>query len=273
MKRLDQIINLSLIFFCFNKTSFFAKYSSLFILSSLRFNVQGGGTPPSFANEGLQGHSLVKTLDGIYGDKYPENGCIFQHMTALIILLVIAILLMKIFQNQIVGFIGEHYTAKQVRRISKGVVFRDLYAQGSYGVQQIDIIAVTKKGVLVIEKKTYVGLILGKSHDKKWTVCLPHKRRHSMMNPHHQNFGHIKALEECVPEIKGKCVDLVIFGNNAKLGDNIPSGTIKDFHFKRFYKELPTLLCESEISDISDRIAKLNDQKKELKALHKIKIG
>lgn len=61
-----------------------------------------------------------------------------------------------------------------------------------------------------------------------------------MMNPHHQNFGHIKALEECVPETKGKCVDLVIFGNNAKLGDNIPSGTINDFHFKRFYKELPT---------------------------------
>lgn len=75
-------------------------------------------------------------------------------------ILLIFIFLMKILQNRIVGYIGEKFTAKNIKNITNGVVFHDVYVKGSHGVQQIDIIAVTEKGILVVEKKTCSGVKL-----------------------------------------------------------------------------------------------------------------
>ena len=84
-------------------------------------------------------------------------------MITFIVILAAIVFCMWFFQNQIVGHIGEKHTANRIRAISKGTVFRDVYVEGSHGVQQIDIIAVTEKGILVVEKKTYIGLIVGKA--------------------------------------------------------------------------------------------------------------
>ena len=180
---------------------------------------------------------------------------------------------MWFFQNQIVGHIGEKHTANRIRAISKGTVFRDVYVEGSHGVQQIDIIAVTEKGILVVEKKTYIGLIVGNAYDKQWTVIVGWgKKKYSMKNPHHQNYGHIMALREKFPALKDKFIDLVIFGNNAKLGDRIPEGTICDRDFKKFYRNLPTRMNAQEIENAAQSIASLNSDRARLKAMHKQKI-
>ena len=178
-----------------------------------------------------------------------------------------------LFQNQIVGHIGEHFTASNIKSISKGIVFRDIYVDGSHGVQQIDIIAVTEKGIFVVEKKTYIGLIVGSAYDKQWAVFVGRgKKRFLMKNPHHQNYGHIQALCEKFPKLKDKFIDLVIFGNNAKMGDRIPEGTIRDKDFKKYYKALPTKLYAPEIETIAREIATLNVDRAGLKAMHKEKI-
>jgi hypothetical protein len=180
---------------------------------------------------------------------------------------------MWFFQNQIVGHIGEKHTANRIRAISKGTVFRDVYVEGSHGVQQIDIIAVTEKGILVVEKKTYIGLIVGSAYDKQWTVIVGWgKKKYSMKNPHHQNYGHIMALRERFPALKDKFMDLVIFGNYAKLGDRIPEGTIRDRDFKNFYRNLPTRMNTEEIENAAQSIASLNSDRARLKAMHKQKI-
>lgn len=44
--------------------------------------------------------------------------------------------------------------------------------------------------------------------------------------------------------------NLVIFGNNAKLGDRIPEGTICDKDFKKFYKNLPTRMNTQELAPL-----------------------
>ena len=177
------------------------------------------------------------------------------------------------FQNLIVGHIGENYTANNIKSVSKGIVLKDIYVDGSHGVQQIDIIAITEKGVLVVEKKTYIGLIVGKAYDKQWTVIVGRgKKKFSMKNPHHQNFGHIQALCEKFPNLKDKFIDLVIFGNNAKMGDRIPEGTIRDKDFKKYYRALPTRLTPTEIETIARNIASLNADRARLKAMHKEKI-
>ena len=194
-------------------------------------------------------------------------------MITFIVILGVFVFCMWFFQNQIVGHIGEKHTANRIRAISKGTVFRDVYVEGSHGVQQIDIIAVTEKGILVVEKKTYIGLIVGSAYDKQWTVIVDWgKKKYSMKNPHHQNYGHIMALHEKFPALKDKFIDLVIFGNNAKTGDKIPEGTIRDKDFKKYYKALPTKLYAPEIENIAREIATLNTDRARLKAMHKEKI-
>ena len=194
-------------------------------------------------------------------------------MLIILIILAAIVFCMWFFQNQIVGHIGENHTSNNIKSISKGIVFKDIYVNGSYGVQQIDIIAVTEKGILVVEKKTRIGLIIGKAYDKQWTVIVSRgKKRFSMDNPHHQNYGHIQTLCENFPKLKDKFVDLVIFGNNAKMGDRIPEGTICDRDFKKYYKSLSTKLYPTEIEAIARNIASLNADRARLKATHKEKI-
>ena len=190
-----------------------------------------------------------------------------------IFVMLIFVLWMKIFQNQIIGHIGEKHTAGIVKSVSRGCVFRDVYVNGSHDVQQIDIVAVTEKGILVVEKKTYIGLIVGSEYDKQWKIFAAQgRRKYSMKNPHHQNYGHIQALCEKFPALKDKFIDLVIFGNNAKLGDRIPEGTICDRDFKRFYKNLPTRMNAQEVESTAQTIATLNKDRARLKAMHKQKI-
>ncbi len=183
------------------------------------------------------------------------------------------IILMKIYQNDIVGYIGERYTAKLIKEKINCPVFTDVYICGSRGVQQIDVIAVTPKGVLVIEKKTYIGLIVGRERDKQWKVFVNHgKQKYYMKNPHHQNYGHIQALCENFPNMKSLCIDLVVFGNNANLGDGIPYATICDANFLWFYNNLPNVLSSQQISEFTSAIQSLQKDKSVNKALHKKKI-
>ena len=194
-------------------------------------------------------------------------------MITVLVILAAIVFCMWFFQNQIVGHIGENYTANNIKSVSKGIVFKDIYVDGSHGVQQIDIIAVTEKGILVVEKKTYIGLIVGSAYDKQWTVIVSRgKKRFAMKNPYHQNYGHIQALCEKFPKMKDKFIDLVIFGNNAKMGDRIPEGTICDKDFKKYYKNLPTKLTPVEIEAIARNIASLDADRARLKAMHKEKI-
>lgn len=194
-------------------------------------------------------------------------------MITILVILGAIVFCMWFFQNQIVGHIGENFTTKNIKAVSKGIVFKDIYVNGSHGVQQIDIIAVTEKGILVVEKKTYIGLIVGSAYDKQWTVIVNWgKKKFSMKNPHHQNYGHIQTLCENFPKLKDKFVDLVIFGNNAKMGDRIPEGTICDRDFKKYYRTLPTKLYPTEIEAIAQNIASLNADRARLKAMHNEKI-
>lgn len=194
-------------------------------------------------------------------------------MITFIVILGAIVFCIWFFQNQIVGHIGENYTANNIKSVSKGIVLKDIYVDGSHGVQQIDIIAITEKGVLIVEKKTYIGLIVGKAFDKQWTVVVGWgKKKFSMKNPHHQNYGHIQALCEKFPKLKEKFIGLVIFGNNAKMGDRIPEGTIRDRDFKKFYRNLPTRMNTQEIESAARNIAALNSDRARLKAMHRQKI-
>lgn len=171
-----------------------------------------------------------------------------------------------------IGTHGEMYTADRIRAITNGIVFKDVYVYGRYDVQQIDILAVTEKGILVVEKKTYSGLVVGGMYDNLWRVYYYGRQMFTMKNPHHQNYGHIQAFKEKFPAYKDFIIDLVIFGNDAVLGDNIPPATIRDMDFDYYYMYLPTILNTQQIERIANDIEALNGERDGLKLMHQAKI-
>ncbi|HHT94080.1 MAG TPA: NERD domain-containing protein [Clostridiaceae bacterium] len=62
------------------------------------------------------------------------------------------------------------------------------------GTTQIDHIVVSPYGIFVIETKNYKGWIYGNDQSREWTQTL-YKNKYKFMNPIHQNYAHVKAIE------------------------------------------------------------------------------
>lgn len=72
------------------------------------------------------------------------------------------------------------------------------------GTTQIDHIIVSKYGIFVVETKNMKGWIFGSENQKQWTQKI-FKHTSKFQNPLHQNYKHVKILE-----------DLLFTGSNAK---------------------------------------------------------
>lgn len=59
---------------------------------------------------------------------------------------------------------------------------------------QIDIVAITKFGVFVIEAKNWKHWVKGSYDDFNWTGLSSNRKIMTVFNPVHQNFIHIRAL-------------------------------------------------------------------------------
>lgn len=65
------------------------------------------------------------------------------------------------------------------------------------GYSQIDHVIMTPFGLFVIETKNYQGQIIGKRNEKIWFQ----NGKFKVQNPFHQNYGHIKALQNLLKAI------------------------------------------------------------------------
>ena len=107
-------------------------------------------------------------------------------------------------------------------------IFHDLYVlKLSGGFSQIDLVVVTKVGIIVFEVKDYSGWIFGNGNQTNWTKVLAYGReKYRFYNPIMQNKGHIaqlrKRLGENVP-----FYSVIVFYGNCELRDIsfVPEGT------------------------------------------------
>jgi hypothetical protein len=92
------------------------------------------------------------------------------------------------------------------------------------GTTQIDHIIVSKCGVFVVETKNMKGWIFGSAKQKQWTQKI-FKHTSKFQNPLHQNYKHVKTLEECL-STKNDCIfSVIIFIGDStfktKMPDNV----------------------------------------------------
>ena len=133
------------------------------------------------------------------------------------IFLVLSILI-TIYYKKIRGFMGEFWVRRELNKLPKDkyIVLNNIMIKSSKGSHQIDHIIISKYGIFVIEMKNFYGLITGDEYKDKWIQHLG-KNKYYFNNPIHQNYGHIKALEELTQKENDKFISVICISNQAKV--------------------------------------------------------
>ena len=96
---------------------------------------------------------------------------------------------------------------------------------------QIDHIIVSRYGIFVVETKNYKGWIYGNPKSKKWTQVL-YKQKYSFQNPLHQNYKHIKYLQNIlsVPSVlelkEDDFISVILFAGECKIKTKVPDNIL-----------------------------------------------
>jgi len=133
-------------------------------------------------------------------------------------IVIIAGILCCLFYKEIVGKTGEYWTKKELKKLGKEyLIINDLMIRTEdKKTHQIDHVVISKYGIFVIETKQYDGYITGNDYDKKWCMKAE-KNKLYINNPVHQNYGHIKALQEVLKLNEKNFISIVCMSGNAKL--------------------------------------------------------
>ena len=89
--------------------------------------------------------------------------------------------------------------------------FHNLIIPHNGATTQIDNIIVSPFGVFVIEAKYYEGWIFGGKQQKTWWHTKSRYEKYPFINPLHQNYAHIKALEQLIRQPENRFHSIVVF--------------------------------------------------------------
>ena len=148
---------------------------------------------------------------------------IISALFAPLLLFAVLAALVALLRPRFVGAIGEAAVSRRLRRHFPEVADDLILPDGRGGLTQVDHLALTPAGLLVVETKNYGGLILGQARDQTWTQCIG-RQRHKLQNPLRQNYGHIKAIQALAPAVPVS--GLVVFTNRGRFPKGQPSGVV-----------------------------------------------
>lgn len=135
--------------------------------------------------------------------------------------LVAALALLKGFIPLFRGRIGEARVGRALGRIFPDVRNDVILPDRRGGLTQTDHLALTPGGLLVVETKTFGGVILGQAGESTWTQVIG-RHRHGFQNPLRQNYAHIQAIRALNPRIPVH--GQVVFAGGARFPKGIPEG-------------------------------------------------
>lgn len=117
------------------------------------------------------------------------------------------------------GVYGEFMLYRKLIKVfGKAFVLTNLYLDGkNTDLTEIDLLAISKKGVYVFEMKNYGGSIYGSYQDKEWTQVFNKFSKHRFYNPLRQNYVHTKAVENYLALEQSALIPMVVFSNKSKL--------------------------------------------------------
>jgi hypothetical protein len=161
------------------------------------------------------------------------------------------------FNKKIKGWFGEAIVsiAKNIYLDSEIYIsINNVTIRTTNGTTQIDHVIVSKYGIFVIETKNMEGWIFGGENQPKWTQSFRNSK-FQFQNPLHQNYRHIKALEEITGLPNEYFHSVVCFvGETCELKTKLPSNVVNGGLFKYIKSKTDLIIPEYKVSRIVDCI-------------------
>ncbi|PIV91305.1 MAG: nuclease [Gallionellales bacterium CG17_big_fil_post_rev_8_21_14_2_50_54_146] len=155
------------------------------------------------------------------------------------------------------GWLGEAVLSVAKKIALDGNIYREVNnvtLRISNGTTQIDHIIVSRYGIFVIETKNMEGWIFGTESQPKWTQSF-RKSKFQFQNPLHQNFRHIKALEEFLGLPSSMFHSIVCFvGETCSLKTALPDNVICGGLFGYIKAKTNVLLPDVQVVEIVEAI-------------------
>ena len=175
------------------------------------------------------------------------------------------------------GNYGEFVLYRKVIRIfKKEFVLTNIYLDGkNTDTTEIDVLAISTKGIYVFEMKNYAGYIYGSEKDTHWTQVFNLRTKHKFYNPIRQNYAHTKAIEKYLSINEASIIPMVVFSNRSKLSKiNVSRDTvvleISDAirHIKRVERHSNDMITTTDIEKYIEMLMDKTLMDKETKNTH-----
>lgn len=157
-----------------------------------------------------------------------------------VLIIIILCILMDVYYKKFIGMAGEFWVKRELKKLSdEYLVINDIMIKTKDGItHQIDHVVISKYGIFVIETKQYNGYIKGNDYDKRWLIKNGKKKIY-VNNPLHQNYGHVKSLEEILNLPEENFISLVCIPSRAIL-------SVKSNNVTRIYDLLDKITSYKE---------------------------
>ena len=130
--------------------------------------------------------------------------------------------------------------------------FHNLIIPHNGATTQIDNIIVSPFGVFVIEAKYYEGWIFGGKQQKTWWHTKSRYEKYPFTNPLHQNYAHIKALEQLIRQPENRFHSIVVFTHrDCQLRTELPANVCLTKQFIPYVQQFTkTIIMPEQIQRI-----------------------
>lgn len=173
-------------------------------------------------------------------------------------------------EAKVKGSIGERKVAKILKSLPEPEyrVLNNVMLTTSDGTTQIDHVVVSVYGIFVIETKNYKGWIRGKEYSDTWTQNI-YGHKYKLKNPMHQNYGHVKALQQLLGIPEELFVSIVAFSTKATLKVKTKQKLIYFSELKRTIKEYSEhRIAQESLDELANIITTANIDSKENRKVH-----
>lgn len=119
-----------------------------------------------------------------------------------------------------------------IKRNGEYRLFNNLILKTPDGTTQIDHVLISPYGIFVIETKNLSGWIFGDPHQKKWTQSFKRGRwqfyenTFQFQNPIHQNYKHVKAVQNFLKVDSKSIFSIVVFAGNSRFMTDMPDNVM-----------------------------------------------
>lgn len=106
-------------------------------------------------------------------------------------------------RNELTGSFGEFLASAGARLFTDMLVMHDVLIEGSDGnTSQIDLLLIGKKGIYVVEVKTFTDAVIYGDGNKQYWYYYLHGRKFEIYSPIKQNKKHIKYLRDMLSDFE-----------------------------------------------------------------------